>query len=150
VSDTEGVWDILVDGASRGNPGRGAAGVRIADPDGVVLFEEGRALGHTTNNQAEYQALLIGLREAAVLRAQRVRVRTDSQLLARQMRGEYRVKNLALRDLHAEATRLAEGFVSCEILWVPREQTEAADALARAALRRTTSGRRERGPTSRR
>jgi ribonuclease HI len=147
ADEPEGVWDILVDGASRGNPGPGAAGVRITDPEGVVLFEEGRPLGRTTNNQAEYQALLIGLREAAVLRARRVRVRTDSQLVARQLRGQYRVKHPGLRDLHGEAQRLAAGFASFEIVWVGREETEPADALARTALRRAS--RRPAGPRPR-
>jgi ribonuclease HI len=137
MSADGGVWDILVDGASRGNPGRAAAGVRITDPEGTVLFEEGRPLGTTTNNQAEYQALLIGLREAALLEARRIRVRTDSQLLVRQLLGEYRVRNPALRDLHAEAMRLAGGFASFEIAWVGREEVRPVDALARAVLRRT-------------
>jgi ribonuclease HI len=129
------VWDLLVDGASKGNPGPAAAGVRITDPQGVVLFEEGRPLGRTTNNQAEYLALLIALREAAFLGARRVRVRTDSQLLVRQMTGQYRVKNPALQDLYGEARRLARGFVSFEIAWVDRTQTTAADRLANDALR---------------
>ena len=135
MSPREGTWHILVDGASRGNPGPAAAGVRITDPEGLVLFEEGRALGRTTNNQAEYLALLIALREAAALRARRVHVRTDSQLLVRQMTGEYRVKNPALQDLHAEAGRLARGFEAFDIEWVNREESAAADRLANEALR---------------
>jgi ribonuclease HI len=135
VTANERPWDILVDGASRGNPGRAAAGVRITDPEGVVLFEEGRLLGRATNNQAEYQALLIGLVEAGVLKAGRVRVRSDSELIVRQMRGEYRVREPALAALHAEATRLAAGFASFEIVWVRREETKAADALAAGVLR---------------
>ncbi len=135
MSAGAGTWQILVDGASRGNPGPAAAGVQITDPDGLVLFEEGRALGRTTNNQAEYLALLIGLREAAALQARRVRVRSDSQLLVRQMKGEYRVKNPALKDLHADAVRLARGFEAFEIEWVDRTESVVADRLANEALR---------------
>lgn len=132
----EGFWDILVDGASRGNPGRAAAGVRITDPEGAVLFERGLPLGRATNNQAEYHALLIGLREARILGARRVRVRTDSELLVKQMRGEYRVRNPVLSNLHRACRNLAGSFEACEIVWVPREETAAVDALAHSVLSR--------------
>lgn len=131
-----GVWELVIDGASRGNPGPAAAGVLLRDPEGVILVEEGRALGPRTNNQAEYQALLIGLREAALLGARRIRVRSDSQLLVRQMRGEYRVKNAALQALYAKARGLARNFDAFEIVWARREEVAQADALANAALRR--------------
>ena len=137
MSAPDGTWDLLVDGASRGNPGPAAAGVLITDPNGLVLFEEGRPLGRTTNNQAEYLALHIALREAAALDARRVRVRTDSQLLVRQMNGQYRVKNPALQGLHAEAQRLAAAFKTFEIVWVERSQSAAADRLANEAFRQT-------------
>lgn len=145
MTGDDGVWDILVDGASRGNPGRAAAGARVIDPDGTILFEEGRCLGRATNNQAEYQALLIALGEARLLQARRVRVRSDSQLMIRQMRGEYKVKNAGLRPLYAEAVRLAGQFESCEFKWVPRGQVADVDRLANQALDREGAGRR--GPT---
>ena len=126
---------INVDGASRGNPGPAAAGWVIRDArDGQVLIEEGLFLGDETNNRAEYLALLFALEDAMLLRADEVAVRSDSELLVKQMTGAYRVKNPGLKGLHQRVTRLAAGFASFRVEHVPREDNRDADRAANAAL----------------
>ncbi len=126
---------VCVDGGARGNPGPAAAGVvvRAAD-DGTVLFEGGYFLGRATNNVAEYQALLAGLARAAELRGRRLEVRSDSELLVRQMRGEYRVKNVRLRKLFEQANELCRSFAGVRFEHVPREQNRRADRLVQQAI----------------
>ena len=97
---------LRIDGGARGNPGPAAAGVVLADEDGQTLFEGGYYLGRATNNVAEYSALIHGLRQAAKLGAVQVRVVSDSELLVRQMNGQYRVKNEGLRPLFEQAKKL--------------------------------------------
>lgn len=126
---------VHIDGASRGNPGAAAAGVVVADAaDGVVIHESGVFLGHATNNVAEYRGLLAGLEAAAALQAGEVELFSDSQLLVRQMTGEYRVRNAGLKPLHARARQLAGGFARCRFRHIPREENTRADALANQAL----------------
>jgi len=124
---------LYIDGSVEGNPGPGAIGVVVAGADGTPVEAWGEAIGHVTNNQAEYQALLAGLRKARQLGARTVTVRSDSQLLVRQFLGEYRVKDPKLKPLHAEARRLAGGFTRFAIEHVPREANRAADRLANQA-----------------
>lgn len=124
---------IYVDGSVEGNPGPGGIGVVIEASDGTPVAAWGEAIGHVTNNQAEYQALLAGLRKARQLGAQAVAVRSDSQLLVRQFLGEYRVKDVKLRPLHEEARRLAARFERFAIEHIPREGNRAADQLANRA-----------------
>jgi ribonuclease HI len=124
---------LYVDGSVERNPGPGAIGVVVEAEGGTPVEAWGEPIGHVTNNQAEYQALLAGLRKARRLRATRVTVRSDSQLLVRQFLGEYRVKDEKLRPLHEEARRLAAGFETFAIEHVPREQNRAADRLANRA-----------------
>ena len=126
-------FEIFIDGSSRGNPGESGCGIVIRDADGVVLLEEGYYLGKMTNNSAEYNALLIALEEALVLRAEAVNVYSDSELLVRQMNGQYRVKNAHLRGLYARAKRLADSFGDFEIKHINREQNNLADGLAQRA-----------------
>ncbi len=134
----EGWFTLRVDGASRGNPGPAAIGVVVED--GGEREEIGEFIGFATNNVAEYRALIRGLEEARARGAARVRVFSDSQLLVRQMRGEYRVKDGRLAGLAREARRLMAAFAAVELRHVPREENAAADRLANAALDRQARG----------
>jgi ribonuclease HI len=127
---------VFIDGASKGNPGRAAAGVCVTDRGGKRLVALGRYLGNKTNNEAEYWALLIGIREARRLGGARVRVYTDSELIARQVKGLYRVKDLKLKPLHKAVLQNVKGFSSFEIESIPREQNQEADRLANEAIQR--------------
>jgi ribonuclease HI len=131
-SDQE--WLLMVDGAARGNPGEAGCGAAICDEQGVVVEELSRYLGHATNNVAEYQALLIGLEALLKSGKKRVRVQSDSQLLVRQLNGEYRVKDEKLRTLFQRAINLLRQFKSYRIVHVPREQNKIADRLANKAI----------------
>ena len=126
---------VHIDGGARGNPGPAGAGivVRCRD-DGVSLREAGFFLGKATNNQAEYSALIRGLEAAAELEADEVEVFSDSELLVRQMSGQYRVKNAVLRSLFDRARKLAERFGRFAVQHVPREQNTEADRLVNQAI----------------
>src|SRR5881396_3260430 len=113
---------VHVDGGARGNPGPAAAGVVVSTPDGEVLEEIGQVIGVATNNVAEYRGLLHGLERARVLGATEVEVVNDSELVARQVAGEYKVKQEHLRPLHAEALAALAGFERWSIRSVPRER----------------------------
>jgi len=124
-----------VDGGSRGNPGPAAAGVVLTDEaDSAAVFEGGFYLGRATNNVAEYRGLLEALRAARRLAAREVTVVSDSELLVRQMNGQYRVRNEALQPLHAEAAELAATFTRCTFRHVRREHNRRADELVNEAL----------------
>ncbi|HWV85708.1 MAG TPA: ribonuclease HI family protein [Capillimicrobium sp.] len=125
---------VHVDGGARGNPGPAAAAAVLSTPDGDVVDQASELLGETTNNVAEYRGLLLGLRRARELGATEVEVVNDSELVARQVTGEYRVKHAAMKPLHAEALAALDGFRSWSIRSVPRAQNAAADALVNAAL----------------
>ena len=125
---------VHVDGGARGNPGPAAAAAVISDPDGTVLAEPTQALGTTTNNVAEYRALLLGLAHAAELGASEVEVVGDSELVARQIQGVYKVRNAALRPLHEQALAALGAFERWSIRSVPREHNAHADALVNATL----------------
>jgi len=123
------------DGGSRGNPGpAGYGAVVLAEDTGEVLLERYASLGTTTNNVAEYQGLIAGLRAAAELGAARVDVRMDSKLVIEQMSGRWQIKNPGLRPLAAEAARLVDGFAAVTFEWIPRERNKLADALANRAM----------------
>jgi ribonuclease HI len=128
-----------VDGASRGNPGPAAYAVVIRRPDGTPAAELGKYIGRTTNNVAEYYGLIAALDYAAGHNIRRLRVRSDSELLVRQMQGRYKVKSLDLRPLHERAGKLARGLDYFAIEHIPREQNARADQLANEALDRTGS-----------
>ena len=125
---------VHVDGGARGNPGPAAVGVVVSTPDGDVLDEVGEVIGVATNNVAEYRALLLGLERARARGATEVAVINDSELVARQLTGQYKVKNAALKPLHAEALAALRGFERWTITPVPRERNARADALVNAAL----------------
>ncbi len=124
---------VNIDGASRGNPGRAAIGV-VVWRDGRPVREIGETIGITTNNVAEYRALLRALEEAAALGARRLHVQSDSELLVRQLSGQYRVRSDQLAPLHREALARLRTFDDVAIVHVPREQNRGADDLANRAL----------------
>ncbi len=134
---------LYIDGASKGNPGKAGAGIWITNEEGERISEKSRYLGHKTNNEAEYWALLLGLQEARRLGGERVQVFTDSELVERQMRGIYRVKDLNLKILHNVVLEHLKGFSSFEIRFIPREENKEADRLANEAIQRRIA--RERG-----
>jgi ribonuclease HI len=125
---------LFTDGGARGNPGPAAAAFVLEREDGSVLDARGDAIGVQTNNVAEYTALLNGLRRAAELGVTEVEVVSDSELMVKQMRGEYRVKNEALRELYDEATALARRLANVEYRHVKRAHNELADKLVNDAL----------------
>jgi ribonuclease HI len=125
---------VFSDGAARGNPGPAGAGAVITDASGNVLARLGHFLGRQTNNVAEYQGLLLGLRHAQEMGAREVKVRADSQLMIRQLKGEYAVRNTALKPLHAEALRLLRGFSRYHLQHVPREENALADEMSNRAI----------------
>ena len=125
---------LRVDGAARGNPGPASAGVVIESPGGEVLRRAGRLLGRATNNEAEYLALLIGLDEARKLGATEIDVLTDSQLLAFQLDGRYRVKAANLIPLFQKAKRTLGEFARFSVTHVPRKENAEADRMANVAL----------------
>jgi ribonuclease HI len=125
---------LFTDGGARGNPGPAAYGFVLELEDGTILASEGAAIGVATNNVAEYSGLIAGLRKAVELHVTQVEVVSDSELLVKQMRGEYKVKNEALRDLSLEAGRLARQLEKVEYRHVKRAHNELADSLVNKAL----------------
>ena len=129
-------WVIYTDGASRGNPGPASIGGVVIDPTGKVLHEVSEAIGITTNNVAEYRALVSTLESALALGAKRLEVRMDSELIVRQAIGRYRVKNPALIALHNRVLALRSQFDEVVFRHEPRAQNKHADSLANQALDR--------------
>jgi ribonuclease HI len=125
---------VHVDGGARGNPGPAAAGAVISAPDGEVLDEAAEAIGVATNNVAEYRGLLLGLARARALGASEVEVVNDSELVARQVNGTYKVKHPEMKSLHAAALRALGEFERWSMRSVPRAQNAGADALVNQAL----------------
>ena len=125
---------VYSDGAARGNPGPAGAGAVLTDAGGAVVARLGRFLGEKTNNVAEYEGLLLGLKHARDLGYREVEVRADSQLLIRQLKGEYAVRHAGLKPLHAEALRLLHGFDKYDLQHVPREENALADEMSNRAI----------------
>jgi ribonuclease HI len=125
---------LSTDGGARGNPGPAAYAYVLEAEDGTVLAAHGEAIGVATNNQAEYRALVAGLERAVEVGVDELEVVSDSELLVKQMRGEYRVKNEALRDLSVQASRLARRIPRVRWTAVRREHNELADRLVNEAL----------------
>jgi ribonuclease HI len=125
---------VHVDGGARGNPGPAAAGAVVSTPAGDVLDETSEALGVATNNVAEYRGLLLGLQRARELGATEVEVVNDSELVAKQVNGVYKVKHPDMKPLHAAALQALAAFDRWSIRSVPRAQNAAADALVNQAL----------------
>lgn len=127
-------FTLRTDGGARGNPGPGGAGFVLEDAHGEVVRCGGKFLGATTNNVAEYEALIWGLRTALDHGVHRLRVAADSELVVRQCTGVYKVKNEGLKPLHARACALMRRFESVEVTHVRRAENEAADALANESM----------------
>ncbi len=127
---------VACDGASRGNPGPAGAGAQITGPDGSVLAEVAEGLGETTNNVAEYTAVIRGLERALELGATDVLLRSDSQLLINQLTGRYRVKSPHLQPLHRRVRELGARFDTIEYEHVRRERNTEADRLANLGVDR--------------
>jgi ribonuclease HI len=125
---------VHVDGGARGNPGPAAAGAVVSTPDGDVLDEAHELLGVVTNNVAEYRGLLLGLDRARALGADEVEIVNDSELVAKQVNGEYKVKHPDMKPLHAAATEALSQFARWKVRSVPRARNAAADALVNQAL----------------
>jgi ribonuclease HI len=127
---------LSTDGGARGNPGPAAYGYVLETDDGTVLAAHGERIGVATNNVAEYRALIAGLEKALELGLEEVEVVSDSELLVKQMNGDYRVKNAALRELSQVAARLARRLGAVSYTAVRREHNEQADRLVNEALDR--------------
>jgi ribonuclease HI len=127
---------IYTDGASWGNPGPAAIGAVIKDDQQKILVKVSRYIGDTTNNQAEYQAVIAALKEATRFRADLVTLYLDSELVAKQLAGSYRVKNIFLFPLHKEAAELCKKFTRLSIVHVGHDGNSEAHALAQAALKK--------------
>jgi ribonuclease HI len=125
---------VHVDGGARGNPGPAAAACVISTPDGEILGEHAELLGEVTNNVAEYRALLLGLRRARELGVSEVEIVNDSELIAKQINGQYKVKHPAMRPLYLEALAMLRELERWSVRTVPRAQNAEADALVNAAL----------------
>ncbi len=142
--------NLYVDGASKGNPGMAGAGAWVADQEGRKLLTVSRYLGHKTNNEAEYWALLIGIRQALRYGRRPLRIFTDSELIARQVKGVYRVKDPNLKGLHREVMKNLKAFPFFEIEAISREENREADRLANEAIRRTIAKQKGKGEGRRR
>lgn len=125
---------VHVDGGSRGNPGPAAAGSVVTGADGEVLDRSGELLGEATNNVAEYRGLLLGIARARELGATEVEIFNDSELIAHQVNGRYKVKHADMKPLHAEALSALSAFESWSLTPVRREQNAEADAIVNETL----------------
>ena len=128
---------IYVDGASQGNPGPAGAGVVFKDRNGETIDEISRFIGKNTNNFAEYTALTIAVETALRKKYKSIEIRSDSELVVKQIKGEYKVKQPVLQQMHAQVRKLLDNFASWTIIHVPREQNKRADELATAAINKT-------------
>ena len=125
---------IHSDGASRGNPGLAAIGATIKDEQGKLIARISQRIGRTTNNQAEYRAIIAALEEATRLGARQVELNSDSELVVKQIKGEYRVKKASLKPLYQQVKQLQSYLESFTINHIPRQQNKEADRLANMAL----------------
>jgi ribonuclease HI len=125
---------VNVDGGSRGNPGQAAIAAVVQDQDGGVLEESAERIGTATNNVAEYRALLLGIERAAAIGATELELVGDSELIVRQVKGEYKVKDATMRELHTEVKKALAGFEGWSIRHVHRELNAEADRLVNEAL----------------
>jgi len=141
---------LYVDGAAAGNPGPAGAAAVLKDADGDTLLEKARAFGPATNNVAEYQALVLGLEMAAPLQPDILTVRTDSELMVRQLAGQYKVRAPNLKPLYRKVQRLLEPFKSVEIEHIQRGKNAEADRLAHKALQEARRVDAELPPAARR
>ncbi len=125
---------LYTDGAARGNPGPAGAGAVIVSPEGHIVAKVGKFLGDNTNNYAEYMGLILGLKRARAMGIKELEILADSELLVKQLNGEYQVKAANLKPLHDEARALLGAFPSVEVRHIPREQNSAADEMSNRAI----------------
>ena len=125
---------VNFDGGARGNPGAAAIAAVVTTPGGELVEERAEAIGEATNNVAEYRALLLGIERAAALGAGELELVGDSELVVKQVKGEYKVKDAGMRELHAQVKEALRGFESWSIRHVRREQNAEADRLVNTAL----------------
>lgn len=125
---------LWTDGAARGNPGPAGIGAILKSPSGEVLYTGSEYLGHSTNNVAEYKAVLLGLAGALAQGVRHIELRADSELLIKQLRGEYRVRSPGLRPLYEEARKLLLRFASVKLTHIRRELNAEADRLANQGI----------------
>ena len=125
---------VFIDGASRGNPGPASVGVVFQDKKGKKLKTISQAIGHATNNTAETLALIFALQEAIMMKAESLQVFTDSELVAKQFSGEYKIKDASLKALSLLVNHLRQGFKQLSVTHVPREKNKLADEAANQAL----------------
>ena len=125
---------LFTDGAARGNPGPAGAGAVIVNPDGHIVAKVGKFLGDSTNNVAEYMGLILGLRRAKAMGIKELDVLADSELMVKQLSGEYAVKAEHLKPLHLEAEALLKGFADVTVRHIPREENAQADAMSNRAI----------------
>ena len=130
----DGIVNLYTDGACRGNPGQGGAGVVLVDESGEVVATVKRSLGHCTNNIAEYRALIIGLEETLKKRYGQLNIFLDSELLVNQIKGSYKVKNETLKGLMSEVRKLLSYFDGYTVKHIDRSQNHIADRLANEAI----------------
>ena len=126
--------DIFIDGASRGNPGPSGIGVVFFDDSKKAVKKLFKFIGNGTNNVAEYTALIYGVQEALIDKYENIIINSDSELLTRQLRGEYRVKNENLKPFYEQFLHLSRGFSKIDVVSIPREQNKIADNLANKAI----------------
>jgi ribonuclease HI len=134
MADTEAEWLLMVDGAARGNPGEAGCGAVICDESGATVKQLSRYLGKATNNVAEYEALLMGLEALLALGGKNIRVQSDSELMVRQLTGQYRVRDPKLKVLQERALSLLRRFDRYTVLHVRREANKLADKLANRGI----------------
>ena len=125
---------LYTDGAARGNPGPAGAGAVIVNPDGHIVAKVGKFLGESTNNVAEYMGLILGLRRAKAMGIKELEVFADSELLVKQLAGDYAVKAEHLKPLHDEAQQLLKAFSWIQVRHIPREENGQADAMSNRAI----------------
>ncbi|NQT95567.1 MAG: ribonuclease HI family protein [Candidatus Omnitrophica bacterium] len=125
--------EIFIDGAARGNPGPAGIGVVVTDGSGLVK-EVAKYIGEATNNVAEYTALIFGMEEVRNLGAKELVINTDSELLAKQLGGEYKVKSQTLKGLYAKVTKMLDSFNEIRVNHINREENKGADRLANKAI----------------
>ncbi|MCK4261815.1 ribonuclease HI family protein [bacterium] len=131
---SDGGMSIYVDGACRGNPGKAAVGIIIFDDKKNVVRRRKEYLGRTTNNVAEYMALIYGLQEGLISRAGSLTIYTDSELAVKQLEGKYRIKDELLKILSKQVEHLREGFEEVNIKYLNRKENKEADRLANQAI----------------
>ncbi len=134
MAEGDGKLVVNVDGGARGNPGPAAIAAVLQGPGGEVLEEHGERIGRATNNVAEYRALLLGIELAAAHGPRELELVGDSELIVKQVRGEYKVKDATMRELHAQVKRALRAFDSWSIRHVRREHNAEADRLVNRAL----------------